>query len=64
MKTCCKLAADLAVGDLIAFLGSTHRIVAFEPYVHPTFGWKGRIARCERDWSMVVYDRDIIEVAL
>ena len=57
-----KLGRDLAVGDLLVFLGTTHRIRSFEAYVHPTLG-SARIARCELDWSMTVWDDDHVVVA-
>lgn len=57
-----KLGRDLVIGDLLIFLGGTHRIGAFEDYVHPTLG-PARIARCELDWSMTVWDDDRVVVA-
>ncbi len=48
--------SDLKVGDLLAFLGHTHRVVRLEPYPGiPGQIPPGRIAICEGDWRMAIY---------
>lgn len=58
------LGHDLAVGDLLLFLGATHRIQRFEAYRHPSFpDAPARIAVCEQDWRITAFDDARLEVA-
>lgn len=51
---------DYEVGDLIWFLGKSHRITRFQPYTHPVpevaarFGEGTRFAHCELGWSITM----------
>jgi hypothetical protein len=53
-----KVGRSLKVGDIIMFLGNPHRIIRFEPYANGL----ARIAWCDHDWTITVYDDAEFEV--
>ena len=57
-------ASEVVEGELVCFLGRTHRITSIEPYEHP---WgvcdEGvRVAREGADWAITLEPGTLIEV--
>ena len=56
-----KLGRDLAVGDVVVFLGQPHLITAFVPHDHIELG-PCRIAESGPEWCITIFDDDLVEM--
>jgi len=55
--------ADVALGDVLMFLGTPHRVDAIEPYQHPSFDEGWRIARAAGDFAITLIPGQRYQVA-
>ena len=58
-------ASDLRVGDLILFLGHSHRVLRLAEYRHElvTIGRPWVSAVCEEGWCMTLHPGATVEIA-